>query len=312
MFAIPEELAAVRLRFETLLDRQAPIEWENYWQAKDGTRHLISWSNSVLLDAQGKVKYIIATGLDITERKRAEEVRLALEKERELSALRLRFFSMASHEFRTPLSTILLSAQSLEVSVENWTPSQRLKNIHRIQSATKHMTQLIEDILTINRAETGKLDFDPCPIDLRGLVGKIVAEMQQHLRVRPDREGGIRFESVGEVRPIAVDVKLMRSILTNLLSNAIKYSPDGGEVACILTTQKDGIVLEIIDRGMGIPEADRDRLFEAFHRGGNVDFIPGSGLGLTVVQKCVELHGGQIRIASEEGVGTTIWVSLPG
>ena len=312
LFAIPEELAAVRLRFETLLDRQAPIEWENYWQAKDGTRHLISWSNSVLLDAQGEVKYIIATGLDITERKRAEEVRLALEKERELSALRLRFFSMASHEFRTPLSTILLSAQSLEVSMENWTPCQRLRNIHRIQSATKHMTQLIEDILTINRAETGKLDFDPRPIDLRDLVGKIVAEMQQHLQVRPDREGGIQFESVGEVRPIAVDVKLMRSILTNLLSNAIKYSPDGGEVACILTTQKDGVTLEIIDRGIGIPEGDRDRLFEAFHRGGNVDFIPGSGLGLTVVQKCVELHGGQIRIASEEGVGTTIWVSLPG
>ncbi|MDY6938023.1 MAG: PAS domain S-box protein [Cyanobacteriota bacterium] len=311
LFVIPEELSRARSIFQTLLARRDPIECEYCWQAKDGTRHLISWSNSVLLDREGAVKYIIVTGLDITERKRAEEVRLALEKERELGQLRLRFFSMASHEFRTPLSTILLSAQSLEASAQHWTPSQRLRNIHRIQSATQHMRHLIEDILTINRAETGKLEFDPRPIDLHGFARKMIREMQGDIDAKHlDPHRTIQFESVGDPRPIAVDLKLMRSILTNLLSNAVKYSPDGGEVKLAIADRPDAVTLEIIDRGIGIPEADRDRLFEAFHRGSNVDRIPGSGLGLTVVQKCVELHGGQIRVTSEEGVGTAITVRL--
>ena len=109
-----------------------------------------------------------------------------------------------------------------------------------------------------------------------------------------------------------IDARITRHILTNLLSNALKYSQTSQTVTLKVQQQSQQIILSVSDHGIGIPEADRDRLFEAFHRGGNVDFIPGSGLGLTVVQKCVELHGGHIRIASEEGVGTTIRVSLPG
>ncbi len=245
---------------------------------------------------------------DITERKRLDEIRLALEREKELSALKTRFFSMASHEFRTPLSTALAAAQVLENSQEEWdNTAKRLRNLHRIQDAVRNMVQLLDDILTINRAETGKLAFNPQRLDLESYCSQFVEEM----RLNAGTQNPLVFTCQGQPVSIYLDEKLLRSILANLLSNAIKYSPHGGSVRITLEFQATSVRLGVQDEGIGIPPEDQKQLFEPFHRGRNVRTIPGTGLGLVVVKKCVDLHQGEIEIISEVGQGTTCWVTLP-
>ena len=250
---------------------------------------------------------IVVNSRDITERKRLDEIRLALERERELSALKIRFFSMASHEFRTPLSTILAAAQLLE-NCDEWTETEkRMRNLHRIQYSVKNTIQLLDDILTINRAETGKLEFNPQFLDLPKICGQLVEE----IRLSVGAKHNINFVCQGQCSNAYLDEKLLRSIITNLLSNAIKYSASGSNIYFNLEGDLNQVILRIKDEGIGILEDDRKQLFEPFHRGKNVRNIPGTGLGLVVVKKCVELHSGSISVNSEVGVGTTFIVNLP-
>jgi signal transduction histidine kinase len=250
---------------------------------------------------------IVVNSRDITERKRLDEVRLALEREKELNALKIRFFAMASHEFRTPLSTVLAAAQLLEGCLASDNSEKWSRNLRRIQDSVKNMVQLLDDILTINRAETGKLEFNPCPIALENFCRQFVEEMQlsagtQHI---------LSFVCKGKSTEVCLDEKLLRSMLANLLSNAIKFSPKEGQVYFSLTFESDNILLKIQDRGVGIPIEDQKQLFEPFYRGKNVRHIPGTGLGLVVVKKCVDLHGGSIAITSEVGKGTAVTIVLP-
>lgn len=274
---------------------------------QDGSWRIFEAISQKFIDNAETVR-IVVNSRDITERKRLDEVRLALEREKELSALKIRFFSMASHEFRTPLSTILAAAQILEncgnaeVEVE-----KRPRNIQRIQTSVNTMIQLLDDILTINRAETGKLEFNPQILNLEKFCRNFVEELSLSLGT----QHSIAFVCQGQCSNAYLDEKLLRSILANLLSNAIKYSPRGGNVNFILNCQLENALLQIQDWGIGISPADQKRLFEPFQRGKNVRNIPGTGLGLVVVKKCVDLHGGSITITSEAGVGTTTTVTLP-
>ena len=251
---------------------------------------------------------IIIHSRDITERKRLDDMKLALERERELSVLKTRFFSMASHEFRTPLSTVLAASQLLEKSPNIWNqPAKRERNLNRIQNSVRNMVQLLDDILTINRAETGKLEFNPKPLNLQQFCRQFVEEMQ----LSAGNQYQLIFASNKEQISACLDEKLLRSILANLLSNAIKYSPQAGHVSVSLHFSVDKAYLQISDRGIGIPTEDLQQLFEPFHRGKNVRRIPGTGLGLVVVKKCIDLHGGNITITSKLFQGTNVTVTLP-
>ncbi len=258
-------------------------------------------------NSAGEVYRRTGVSQDITERKRAEQIRRNLEKERELGELKLRFFSMASHEFRTPLSTILISAQLLENSSPNWTPEKKLKNLHRIQSAAKTMTQLLTDILTLTRAESGKLEFKPEHLDLDKFCTDLVEEVELSYRAQQS----IFFISHCPGKNVYIDEKMLRSILSNLLSNAVKYSREDSHIYFTLDCESNSVIFEIQDQGIGISTADQENLFESFHRGQNVGDVPGTGLGLAVVKKCVDLHGGSITVESKVGVGTTFTVTLP-
>ena len=244
---------------------------------------------------------------DITERKQAEEIRRALAAEKELRRVQLRFFSMVSHEFRTPLSTILGSAQLLKSYTPAWTEEKKLRNLGRIETAAKNMTQLLDDLLTINRAESGKLEFHPQPLELEKFCHSLVEDLQ----LNADPKHQIRLTIKGQCPIACLDEKLTRSILNNLFSNAIKYSPQGGEIHLALSCSPKEAIFQIKDAGIGIPLEDQAHLFELFHRGQNIANIPGTGLGLSVVKQCLDLQGGQISIDSQVGIGTTVTVKIP-
>jgi signal transduction histidine kinase len=267
---------------------------------------MLSWTNTVIPNADSDAKYIVSIGIDVTDRKRAEEMHLILEKEKALNELKYRFFSMVSHQFRTPLSTILVTAQLLGSSPDKWTEEKKIKNIFRIESAAKNLTQLLVDILTINRAESGNIEFNPTKLNLQHFCQELIAEMPTH--AQPIHT--ISFSNQGQCKNAYLDQKTLHSILKNLLLNGIKYSPQGGKIHLALSCENEETTFQVSDQGIGIPVSDQPQIFEAFYRGKNVGNISGTGLGLTVVKKCVDLHGGQITVKSEVGVGTTFTVTI--
>ncbi|MBD2510829.1 PAS domain S-box protein [Nostoc muscorum FACHB-395] len=292
----------------TALSRWETVTVQVINYRKDGSEFWNEFSIVPVANQTGWYTHWISVQRDITGRKRLDEIRMALERERELSVLKTRFFSMASHEFRTPLSTALAAAQLLENCQDEWdNSSKRLRNLQRIQLSVKNMVQMLDDILTINRAETGKLEFNPKLLDLEEFCGDFVEEM----RLSTDERHTLSFVCQGKAVPCWVDERLLRSILSNLLLNAIKYSPQGGNVHLGLEFKSDTVILQVQDQGIGIPLADQKQLFEPFHRGKNVRSIPGTGLGLVVVKKCVDLHQGCINITTEVGIGTTCAIALP-
>jgi signal transduction histidine kinase len=229
------------------------------------------------------------------------------ERERELRELKSRFVSMTSHEFRTPLSVILSSTELLEAYGERWTAAKRADHYSRIKKSVHGMTELLDGILVIGRAEMGKLEHNPSPFD----IGRWARGLADAFRPTVGKKHAFETELEGDFDDAWGDEKLLNHIFTNLLSNAVKYSPEGGTVRFSLKRDGDNAVFVVSDEGIGIPEADRPRLFESFHRGDNVGAIPGTGLGLAVVKRALEAAGGDIDLATASGKGTTFTVTVP-
>lgn len=244
---------------------------------------------------------------DLTERKRAEaELQNALAKERELRQLKSEFVSLVSHEFRTPLEVIMSSADNLSRYHDRLAPEKRADLLRNINKSVRRMAGMMEEVLVLGRLESERMTFSPRPIDLAAFCRRVCDELASATGTRcPIR---LQTELAGAAHG---DESLLRHIFANLISNAVKYSPEGAPVEFSVARERALAVCRIADRGCGIPDADRARLFEAFHRGANVRHIPGTGLGLLIVRRCVELHGGEIEFESVEGHGTTFTVRLP-
>jgi PAS domain S-box-containing protein len=236
-----------------------------------------------------------------------EELRNLLEKEKEVGKLKSRFISMTSHEFRTPLSIILSYSEMLEYYSEQWTQEKRKNALHDIQGQVQHLTTMLDDILTVGKAESGTMEFNPAPHNLINICEGVLNEITHSERVMPE----IHFVNNFEPDIVLLDEKLIKHILINLLTNAIKYSEKGSPIYFSLSSQIDKIVIEVKDLGIGIPEEDQTHIFETFHRATNVLTIPGTGLGLAIVKKSVELHDGEINFSSKLGQGSTFTVTLP-
>lgn len=265
----------------------------------------------------------------LQEKQAEREILKALVQERELNELRSRIVTMVSHEYRTPLTAILSSAELLECYWHKWDEQKRLTHLERIQSAATHLTQLVADVLSINEVESGQIEFNPAPVNLKNLCQEAIAQ----LRLSPGSPHQIRVSHRGDDFGVIVDGKLVQQMLINILSNSIKYSPKGGEIELELiyynpgqTTENQSLsltdaefkifdspvtIFRVKDQGFGILPHEQDQIFNAFHRGSNVGTIQGTGLGLAIAKKCVELHRGEIAITSEVGVGTTVTVTLP-
>ncbi|NJK72812.1 MAG: HAMP domain-containing histidine kinase [Synechococcaceae cyanobacterium SM2_3_60] len=231
-----------------------------------------------------------------------QRAQAALAQAQELSELKQQLFGMASHELRTPLSTILLSAQSLEAAPQ-LSPERARRTYQRIRSAAQHMTQLLNDLLTLNRAEAGKLDYVPEAIRLKDFCHTCMT------MILADQTPRIRFHYTGSNEPVWLDPKLVHAIITNLLANALKYSD--ATVGFEVEHQANQASLTVRDQGAGIPADEQARVFETFYRGKNATCIPGTGLGLAIVQSCVKLHRGTIQFRENYPQGSIFTVQLP-
>jgi signal transduction histidine kinase len=259
-------------------------------------------------DVAGRALRMTGVNVDIDDRKRAEvELLAAVQREKELSEMKSKFVSTASHEFRTPLATMLSSAELLEHYSESLSPAEKANLLQTIQSGAKRMSEMIDDVLTLGRAESGVLKLNLGPTNLRELCARVVSEF----RIAQGKEHVVILDDRFDRLEASMDERLLRHILNNLLSNAAKYSPPGSEITLSLARREEQAVIEIQDRGIGIPLEDQPRMFESFHRASNVENRPGTGLGLAIVKKAVELHGGEISLSSAVGSGTRFTLMIP-
>ena len=230
-----------------------------------------------------------------------------LQIERELNELKNRFVSMVSHEFRTPLGITMSAIELLRNHLELLEDAKRKELFDDIFVATRHMADMMEQMLVLSRAEAGKLAFRPVPINLENLCHRLVDESLS----ASNRRCPIEVKVEGTLTGAEADESLLRHIFSNLLSNAVKYSAAGQTVEFGVTRTGGNAVFTVRDAGIGIPPGDVPRLFHAFHRAANVGETPGTGLGLVIVKRCVDLYGGAIEVRSKPGEGTTFTVTLP-
>ncbi len=299
----PQDQATVIMAFQTLASGRSPAPFEARCQSQDRAYRWFSWT---VVPIPGRA-IACSIARDITPYKDIEnQTTQALQQEKELNKLKSKFISMVSHEFRNPLSTILCSTELLEYYGAQWPRETQQIRLNRIKGAVRHMSQLLSDVLTIGRAESGKLSFRPSPCDVERFCRELIEEVQSSIGL----QHVLNLMVQGYRHPVAADKHLLRHILTNLLSNAIKYSPEGSPIYVEVTCTAEQLILCVQDSGIGIPPQDQEQLFTAFHRGSNVGSISGTGLGLAIVKQCVELHGGSITCSSELGQGTQFIVTL--
>lgn len=247
-------------------------------------------------------------GTEIKRRKEAEESALAaLEKEKQLNEMKSRFVSMASHEFRTPLSGILTSVSLLARYTGLEHADKREKHISTIKSSVRNLTGILNDFLSLDKLESGKVSVNIQKFAFQPMMEEFEAEMMNNCK--PGQY--ITVTNDGNVDVIQADRHLLKNILINLVSNGLKYSSDGQEVKVNLSRRDYDLVIAVTDKGIGIPEKDQEHMFERLFRASNVTNVQGTGLGLNIVKKYIDLHNGSITFTSREGEGTTFTATIP-
>lgn len=265
--------------------------------------------NSVLISWGGD-RAVLSFLSDVTDRKRAErEIQLSFEKQRELSELRSKFVTMASHEFKTPLTAILGSAEILEKYGETLAADKRQRNIFRIQESVKRMNQMLNDVIIMGKSDTGKLQLKASPINLNDFLQNLIDDLLQ----REAKKAHPKLVADIQGLPVDanVDAEIIRQGIENILSNAFKFSEPDTEVSFKAYMEKSNIVIKVKDEGIGIPDSDKQRLMEPFFKGSNVGNLSGTGLGLTILKRAIEMHQGKIDIQSQENKGTEVTITIP-
>ncbi len=235
-----------------------------------------------------------------------QEVRKALQKEKELHELKSRFVTIASHEFRTPLSTVLSSASLISRYTTTEDNAKRQKHVDRIKSSVSNLTVILNDFLSMSRIEEGKIYNVPTTIKLPALSLEVKDDMQGYLK----HGQKIDYQHSGALTEVVLDKQLLKNILLNLLSNASKYSGEGKPILFRTFVTPEKIQLVVEDKGIGIPEGDQSHLFTPFFRAGNVSDIQGTGLGLNIVKRYVDIMGGTLDFKSKVGEGTIFTITF--
>ncbi len=262
--------------------------------------------NSELEHKVDERTHILKEALEKLEESQSE-LKEALDKERQLNEIKSRFVSMASHEFRTPLSAVLSSASLISKYKKEEEQDKRDRHINRIKESVKHLNDILEDFLSLGRLNEGRIEAAPSGFNIKETIGETIADMKLFLK----RDQYFTNEFEGNEN-IYADKKLLKNILINLLSNAIKFSNEGAEIKLITKVTEDETKISIIDKGIGIPQEDQQHLFSSFFRGANANNIQGTGLGLHIVKRYTDLLGGKVALHSEQGKGTQVDIEFPG
>ncbi len=288
-------------------------------RTKSGRTLIFMLTGTPRTSTTGDIIGIVFVGQDVTElteyrrsleikvEERTRELQRALKKEKEAVEMKSRFVSIASHEFRTPLSSIQFSADFIKKYNERITKEELSKRLDNIEKQAQHMTYLLDDVLTYGKSEAGKIQLVISTIVLRDFLNGIVEEVGHSTK----NTHTIKADFIGIPDRITTDEKLLRNVLINLLTNAIKFSPGRQHVYLTTDGREDQLLFSVRDDGIGIPEDEVDTIFEPFVRGKGVAAIQGTGLGLSIVKRAVELLKGTIQASSQTGSGTTFTVTVP-
>jgi signal transduction histidine kinase/DNA-binding NarL/FixJ family response regulator len=258
-------------------------------------------------DAEMLNEVSVQLAIAIQQAELLAQTQAALAKEKQLNVFKSQIIATVSHEYRTPLTSILAAASTLVKYSQQLDESKQQRFLGIIEQKTRYMSKLVDNMLLVNQFELEKPKFKPLLLDLLQFFSDLI---EQERETTGDRHELI-FQITGHTQGFWGDRGLLQQIFINLMSNAIKYSPDGGTVEFHLIGKESEVIFYIKDQGIGIPMVDQENLFQSFSRGSNVDTIPGTGLGLAIAKACVELHGGNITLFSEVGQGTKVTVSLP-
>lgn len=284
-----------------------------------GNKLILLLSATPRRNGSGEITGLLAVGQDITEltqyrqsleekvKERTHKLQAALEKEKELVTLKSRFASMVSHEFRTPLATIRLSVNHIKKYKSRMSPDAIDSKIKVVSEQVDHMTHMLEEVLTLGKAEESKIQISKRKVNIETFFAGIQEEVENIFK----HSHTIHRMLVMQQNEIETDVDLLRNVFINLLSNAIKFSP--GKTDIYLEGRQEGklLIVQVRDEGLGIPEEELPKIFDPFHRGTNVATIQGTGLGLSIVKKAVDLIGGEVAVWSKPGKGTVFTVTIP-
>jgi len=265
------------------------------------------------IELQARVEILLRSRqLSLTLKLSHDQLDRTLQTAQELNDMKTSLLYMIAHDVRNPLNFIIGTTQLLTKYKLTLTDEKKQELLDKTEAAAKGIDQLLDDVLLLGRVESGQVGFCLVALDLAKFCNELVGEFQSSLKLKPPSDPvTLIFVNHSQSAMVSLEVSLLRRILGNLLSNAIKYSPPNSEVIFELKVTETEAIFSVQDTGIGIPVADQGRLFDSFYRAKNVGRIPGTGLGLSIVKKCVDLHGGEITLISEEGVGSTFTVTLP-
>jgi len=293
---------------KSLLDFPNEHEWT--YVRKDGAMLTVSLNMTSLRDTQNKITGYLGVAVDISEIKNYQvSLQTALEKEKQLGDLKSRFVTMASHEFRTPLSTILSSVSLIDKYLSDEDAEKREKHIKRIKHAVGNMKDILEDFLSLGKMEEGKIELNKevlSPIELEQELEVVLQEMER--LAKPGQQIVHHFDVTHEVD---IDRKMLRHVITNLISNAIKFSPESTTIVVTSAGRTNELVFAIQDSGIGISDSDQKHLFERFFRGENAANIQGTGLGLHIISRYLDLANARIELTSKLNSGSTFTIFIP-
>ncbi len=300
---------AIKKIYKYLLDKKSvSAEILNY--SKNGRKYWMQVNVSPFYNADGELVNFISVENDITQLKQAEDnIKNSLQKEKELNELKSQFVSIASHEIRTPLASIQSSSDLIRIFLENdQVPKDKVeKHIDKIESQITRLSTIMSNLLTVGRINLGKFDLHKNETDIENFVKNIINE---YFAVTSDGRQVI-FNVSGEKHKSHIDKVLMSQVLINLISNAIKYSIGKPNPEVNLEYQSENFTIEVKDKGIGIPAGQHKNIFNSFFRANNVENIQGTGLGLVIVKKFVEMHKGKISFTSTLGKGTSFKIKFP-